>query len=119
MTEINPSWRQLSEIQFCPVVHRTLRALGIEPPAAGLTPTFNHLGVIVTRHQFAGGVAWAVYRDGGSRMVDSPQEVLQHAQMPPGTTSGDALRQWLRWWGWEPPSKPPPPELNDNTRTVI
>jgi hypothetical protein len=45
---------------------------------------------------------------GGSRFVDGPAEVLKAAKLAAGTPHGDALRQWLGWWGWVPAAKAKP-----------
>jgi hypothetical protein len=59
------------------------------------------------------GPSWQEIQEG--RAVQAMGDLaVQYFRLPPGTPTGDALRSWLKLWGWEPPPKhlkvvaPPP-----------
>lgn len=96
----SPSWRQFREIPYDATVARVIRALGVEPPPEGRPNSFHGPARFSAWRTTDG--AWVV-RDGAeSRPVDGPGDVLRAARLPASTPSGDALRQWLAWWGWAP-----------------
>ena len=114
---MNPSWKQLAEIPESLTRARVIRALGIEVPAEGRARSFQDGGVLVAVAPESG---FYVAIDGGARWVDGGSAVLgalkasRRHWMPVGTPTGDALRAWLRSWGWVPkgaaaPEPAPPP----------
>lgn len=109
-----PSWRQFALISFDATVAQVIRALGIDPPPEGLPRTFNS-GGFWAHHSSDGD--WLIYASGLSQPVAGPREVLAAAHLPIGTPSGDALRQWLSWWGWVP-AKKRQPEPHEHTQMV-
>ena len=111
-----PSWRQFASIPFDATVAAVVRALAVEVPAQGRPRTFRGPAGFMATATDAGD--WVVCDGGAARFFDSSAEVLRAAKLPAGTPSGDALRQWLTWWGWQPPTKRPPAEPNDATRMV-
>jgi hypothetical protein len=94
---MNPNWRQFAAIAFDPTVAAVIKALNIEVPPEGRPVAFR-----TTEGK------WVVLDHGGSRFVDGPAEVLKAAKLAAGTPHGDALRQWLGWWGWVPAAKAKP-----------
>jgi len=111
-----PSWKQFSAIPFDATVAAVVTALDITPPEEGRPRSFQGPGRFRAAITPAG--QWLIYKDGGSRYVEGPDEVRQVAKLPAGTPSGDALRQWLGWWGWVRPLKVVP-EPQEMTKTVI
>jgi hypothetical protein len=103
-----PSWRQFRAIPFDVTAAAVIKALDIEVPAEGRPTSFRAEGFLATVTT-AGD--WLVMTDGEARPVAGPDEVRRAAQLPAGTPSGDALRQWLRMWGWRPKSEQAPAEL--------
>ena len=102
-----PNWRQFAAIAFNPTVAAVIKALAIEVPPEGRPTSFAcHDGFMAARTTEG---KWVVHDRGGSRFVESPQDVLRTAKLPAGTLHGDALRQWLGWWEWQPSAKPSPP----------
>jgi hypothetical protein len=99
----SPSWKQFSAIPYDATVATVLRALDITPAEEGRPRSFEGPGKFRAAITPAG--QWLIYRDGMSRYVEGPDEVRKESKLPAGTPSGDALRQWLGWWGWVPPSK--------------
>lgn len=94
---MNPNWRQFSRIPWDSTVADVVRVLGVEVPPEGRPVSFI-CGGFIAAHTSAG--LWVVMsREGGSRYVDGPREVLKAAKLAKGTPSGDALRQWLEMWG--------------------
>lgn len=114
----NPSWKQFSAIPFDATVAAVINALAIVPEGDGRPRSFVGPGNFRAAVTPAG--LWLIYRDGMSRYVEGPDEVRVVAKLPAGTPSGDALRQWLRMWGWEPPLKVvAEPEPQEKTRMVV
>jgi hypothetical protein len=108
---MNPSWKQLAEIPESLTRARVIRALGVEVPPEGRARSFQDGGVIVAVAPESG---FYVAIDGGARWMDGGSAVLKAVQWPVGTPTGDALRAWLRNWGWVPkgaaaPEPAPPP----------
>lgn len=102
-TMSTPSWRQFRAIPFDATVAAVIKALDIEVPKEG-RPTGFRAEKFLTSVTDAGD--WVVLCEGEmARFVDSPEEVRKAARLPAGTPSGDALRMWLRWWGWVPKSE--------------
>ena len=104
-----PSWRQFQVIPFDATVAAVVKALGIEVPPEGRPRTFRGPAGFMAVVTTAGD--WLVMTDGEARPVAGPGDVLRAAKLPAGTPSGDALRQWLRMWGWRPNSEQAPAEL--------
>jgi len=75
---MNPNWRQFAAIAFNPTVAAVIKALALEVPPEGRPVAF------------AGADAFMA------------------AKLAAGTPHGDALRQWLGWWGWVPAAKAKP-----------
>jgi hypothetical protein len=103
----NPSWPQFARIPFDSTVAAVVRALGVEIPPEGRPRSFMGPAGFIAHHTSDG--RWLV-RDGrAARYVDDgPDEVRRVANLSQGTPSGDALRQWLAWWGWEPKKREVP-----------
>lgn len=101
-----PNWRQFAAIEFDWKIAAVIKALDLQVPAEGRPRTFRgprgHAGAFLASVTTAGG--WVVSRDGHTMFVNGPDAVLRAAKLPVGTPSGDALRQWLGWWGWTPKS---------------
>lgn len=98
----DPSWRQLARIPESSLKAEVLRAAGIEPPPEAISREF-HMPVTGTiTHTTGTGFVW--YHDRSSRFVDG-SELLRLTHAHPGTPTGDALRAWLRRWGWIPKSE--------------
>ena len=114
-TVINPSWRQLAQIPESQEKAAIIRALGIEVPPQGVSRTFD-LGrnEFVTRTE----LGWVHF----SRMAcfyHEPSAILRAVRWPAGTPTGDALRAWLRRWGWIPKSEQQAAAPQENTKTII
>lgn len=99
----NPSWRQFREIPYDATVARVIRALAVEVPPDG-RPTSFHGPARFAAWRTTDG-AWVVREGSVSRPVAAPSDVIKAARLPASTPSGDALRQWLAWWGWVPKTK--------------
>ena len=97
-----PNWRRFRAIPYDPTVAAVIKALDIELPPEGRPTSFRVEGFLASVTD-AGD--WVVCEGGAAWFVDSPEEVRKAARLPQGTPSGDALRQWLRWWGWVPKSE--------------
>lgn len=112
----SPSWKQFSAIPYDATVASVINALDIAPPEEGRPRSFQGPGKFRAAVTPAG--LWLIYRDGGSHYVEGPDAVRQAAKLPAGTPSGDALRQWLGWWGWVRPLKVVP-ELEPQEQTKM
>jgi hypothetical protein len=104
-TELN--WRAFSRIPYTPETHALLAALGLEVPPEGVPDRF-HTGrhdVIAEARPAAGEPVprFLVFVGGTSWVPHPPAEVAK--AFPFRTPSGDAIRQWLAWHGWNPPAK--------------
>jgi hypothetical protein len=112
-----PNWRRFSQIAFTAETAAVLKALDIDVPPEGRPVAFSGPdGFIAARQEGPAGEQWLVWKQpGGTRFVATADEVRQAARLPAGTPSGEALRQWLSWWGWVPAKKraaePPPPPM--------
>jgi len=99
MAEI--SWKQLSMITESVLKASVLRACGIEDvPAAGINRTFDGgtfqvYATVAPGTHFSEGIHFTVYQDGGTKLFDTPKEVLRVIKAAPGTPTGDAIRQWF------------------------
>lgn len=98
MAEI--SWRQLSMIPESVLKNQILKAVGIEPPAAGVNRTFDGgtfqvYATVAPGTHFSEGIRYTVYQDGGTKSFDTHKEVLRVIKASPGTPTGDAIRQWF------------------------
>lgn len=113
----SPSWRQFAAIPFDTTVAAVVKALDLQVPEEGRPRSFRGPG-----GQFLAAVTqagdWVVCQAGTSMFVAGPGAVLKAARLPVGTPSGDALRQWLRWWGWVPRSEQQQAEPQEATRMV-
>jgi hypothetical protein len=109
---MNPSWKQFSQITFDDTVFAAIKALGVEIPPEGRPRTFM-VGELMAHHTH--DERWLVKDKREARYVDGPQTVLKIAQFSAGTPSGDALQQWLLWWGWVPKSQQQPNPLSSDT----
>lgn len=112
----SPSWRQFAAIPFDATVAAVVRALGLEVPDEGRPRTFSGPAGFLAAVTSDGD--WVVCEGGAARFVGSAAEVLRAAKLPSGTPSGDALRVWLRWWGWVPKSERTP-EPQEQTRQIV
>lgn len=112
----NPSWKQFAAIPYDETVAQVIKALDITPPDEGRPRSFFGPGNFMAAITSAG--SWLVFKDGASHYIDGPQDIIRIAKLPPGTPSGDALRQWLSWWGWVPPAKKPAPEPQEQTKMI-
>jgi hypothetical protein len=108
MTE--PSWRQLARIPESRLKREILSALNIDPPPEAISMQFDmaQSGII----HFSPGAGFVWYRPAleptwsgdplpASRFLDG-SDLLRETHAHPGTPTGDALRAWLRRWGWKP-----------------
>lgn len=113
-----PNWKRFAALTYNAEVAAVLKALcDCDPPSHGRPRSFR---------AFDGDAVWAgvsvdggfvVYRGGSSQAVNHGSEVLRVLQLPAGTPSGEALRQWLRWWGWTPRNAASAPA--DTTKMII
>jgi len=103
---MSTNWRQFAAIAFDPTVAAVIKALNIEVPPEGRPVAFAGADSFMAARTTEG--KWVVLDHGGSRFVDGPAEVLKAAKLAAGTPHGDALRQWLGWWGWVPAAKAKP-----------
>ena len=71
-----PNWRQFAAIAFNPTVAAVIKALAIEVPPEGRPTSFAcHDGFMAARTTEG---KWVVHDRGGSRFVESPQDVGTH-----------------------------------------
>lgn len=108
-----PNWRRFAQLQFTAEIAAALKALDVEVPPEGRPVSFaGPDGFMAARQEGPAGQQWLVWDAGHTRFTDDPADVLRAARLPAGTPSGEALRQWLGWWGWVPkkrrPESPPP-----------
>jgi len=99
MAEI--SWKQLSMITESVLKASVLRACGIEDvPAAGINRTFDGgtfqvYATVAPGTHFSEGIRYTLYQNGGTKLFDTPKEVLRVIKAASGTPTGDAIRQWF------------------------
>lgn len=102
------NWRAFSRIPYTPETHAVLAALGLEVPPEGVPEQFRtgKYDVIVEARPAAGEPVprFLAFKGGTSWIAHSPAEIARAFR--PRTPSGDAIRQWLAWHGWQPPAKP-------------
>ena len=128
----DPSWKQLAQIPDGVLKQVVLRALSIEVPQAGRSPVFRDRGVYLQVSGDGGflfmdsgearqdsGAAPDAPRPHSSRWYPDGSSLLKAIRWPPGTPTGDAIRSWLRQWGWSPASEQQPSEPQAQTKTVI
>jgi len=103
MTE--PSWRQLSMIPESVLKASIIKALGFEDvPAAGINRVFDggsfkvFATVAPSIHLTDGSICFVVYQNGGTKLFDTPKEVLKIIKASPGTATGDALRNFFNYY---------------------
>ena len=119
MTTPQPSWRQLSAIPETVEKRAILRALNVDPPPEGISRTFcfssgERLTYISGSAAETSGMV--PHRPGiGARFLQL-EEVPSFIRWPAGTPTGDALRLYLRRWGWLPKNERTP---DTTTKTII
>ena len=129
-----PSWKQLAQIPDGVLKQAVLRALAIEVPQAGRSPVFRDRGLYLQVSGDGGflfmdsgeprqesGAAADAPRPHSSRWYPDGSSLLKAIRWPPGTPTGDAIRSWLRQWGWIPASESlqPCPQQQGQTSTVM
>lgn len=114
------SIKQLAMIPESELKHRILRAAGVEVPPEAFSrqfdlPSGEKLWYTDTD---ARGPGFTHLRGDSTRfaLVD---DVLQVCNWAPGTPTGDALRLYLRRWGWLPKSERAQADPQADTRTII
>ena len=116
----HPNWRRFAQFQFTAETAAVLKALDIEVPPDGRPTSFaGPDGFMAARQDGPSGPQWLIWDKGHTRFTADIDEVRRVARLPAGTPSGDALRQWLTWWGWSAPARKPPADPNDQTKTII
>ena len=116
---MSPSWRQLAAIPESVEKRAILRALNIDPPPEAISRNFmfstgEQLAYVTGSAAEPAGMVY--YRpDGGTRFLQL-EEVPAFIRWPSGTPTGDALRIYLRRWGWLPKNERTP---DTTTKTII
>ena len=95
-----PDWRKLSAIPYSPIVAATLAAVGItEVPPEGRSSVFQarvwDLSVCRSDNYFV------LCEGTTSTTYATAQDVALKTRCRSSGPTNEALRQWLRWWGWE------------------
>lgn len=117
----SPSWRQLAAIPESAQKRAILRALGVEPPPEGISRTFEFSSGEQLTYVSGSSVepSGMVYRGpieaSGTRFLQL-EEVPKFINWSSGTPTGDALRLYLRRWGWLPKAERTP---DTTTKTII
>jgi len=99
-----PSWRQLSMIPESVLKASVIKALGFEDvPAAGINRVFDGgsfkvYATVAPGTHFSEGIRYTLYQNGGTKLFDTPKEVLRVIKAAPGTATGDAIRQWFAFF---------------------
>jgi len=119
MTTPAPDWRKLAAIPWSAQVAQVCAALGhTEIPPEGRSAVFQSplLHLSVDRHE----AYFVLHRGDASQVLLTAADVAEATRCRGGGPTNEALRTWLRWWGWNPPAKAKPAlEPTDNTRTII
>lgn len=107
-----PSWKQLAQIPDSLLKARILRALDVKVPPEGRATVFLGEGF---RLEVAPESGFYLMTDGiSSTWLPDGSTVLRTLKWSAGTPTGDAVRAWLKSWGWVPkqkagaPQAPPP-----------
>ena len=116
---MNPSAKQLQAIPESLHKQQMFRALGLEQKEEWFSTSFWFpTGETL---QFTGEGLVYFHPDPankGSRFLPL-SEVPRFIRWPAGTPTGDALRAYLRRWGWLPKGELPVTAPQENTKTVI
>ena len=99
------------------VKSKLLRALGIEPQPEWVSKVFiinepERIYLEVTDD----GV---IHHRGFASSLIHINDVIKATKSPPSTPTGDALRVWLRRWGWLPKKERDVMAAQQNTKTII
>ena len=108
------SWKQLSLIPESATKTAILHALDIQVPPQGISKQFQlseKPGEETVTYTDEGFV---YYKDRSSVQRASGSAILKLTRRPKGTPTGDALRAWLRRWGWVPKG-----ELEANAKSEV
>lgn len=121
-----PSWRQLAAIPESLLKVQILHACGIEPPLEGVSHTWQDDRLRLTFHPAGSGGGedvWTLYASPkfplGSRAYIDGSDALEATGTKAGTPTGDAMRAWMRRWGWAPRKERPVVDPTKDTRTII
>lgn len=118
-TTITPNWRRFAARPWTVEHAKTVNALGLQIPPEGRTYYFVAGYCRATRYHEQ---KWQVSNGVISKYLIDPDSVLRQLTswgLSTGTPSGDALRQWLRMWGWLPVSeRQEQAEPQAETRTI-
>ena len=100
MIDHNIDWRKLAAIPYSPTVAATLAAVGItEVPPEGRSSIFQAqlFDIWICRSD-----SYFVFRNGPTTTTCATvQDLAISAHCKRSGPTSEALRQWLRWWGWE------------------
>jgi len=107
MTTTTPDWRKLAAIPWSAQVAQVCAALGhTEIPREGRSRQFHSdlqaLSVTALEH---GGFSLRLGASAG--FYPTAADVAEATRCRGSGPTNEALRTWLRWWGWNPPAKAP------------
>lgn len=106
MTTLTPDWRKLAAIPWSAQVAQICAALGhTEIPPEGRSRMFQSplLSLSCEYHERY----FVLHRGQDSRVLLTPDKVAEATRCRGSGPTNEALRTWLRWWGWQ--SIPPSP----------
>jgi len=100
-----PDWRKLAAIPWSAQVAQVCAALGhTEIPPEGRSRVFQSglqdLAVTALEH---GG--FILHLGDSAGFYVPPAAVAEATRCRGSGPTNEALRTWLRWWGWNPPAK--------------
>ena len=105
-----PDWRKLAAIPWSAQVAQVCAALGhTEIPPEGRSRVFQSplLSLSCDCHEGY----FVLHRGDASQVLPTAADVAEATRCRGSGPTNEALRTWLRWWGWEPAAKAKPAEV--------
>ena len=116
------SIKQLASIPESLLKHKVLKAMDYERVDEDWSTEFHIDDTIESvsyLHYKDSGWRGFIWHDGGGSRIFEINELKPIAIWPAGTPTGDALRLFLRRWGWVPAKERSVTEAQENTKTII
>jgi hypothetical protein len=115
-----PSAKQLREIPESLHKHQLLKALDLEIQDDWISTVFATGGGETFQFTGDGWISFAPDPgNSASRFITAKEmRVLVRSRWPRGTPTGDALRIYLRRWGWRAPEEQPVESPQADTMTI-
>jgi hypothetical protein len=109
--QIEPNWKQFSQLTWTTNILPVLEALGVADEAIPSNGRPRQFATVPWDKKSLQTVSidenniFIAFNGIGSRQLGDGSDVLAYLNLRPHYRDDKALRRWLRLWGWTPPHK--------------